>query len=248
MSDQLNNVELIKDGDIGILKLNNPPENYLINPEFIELNLLKGFVESGIKGLIIAGVGRHFSAGADLKTIIKLADEPENLQNKLIKGNQLLNYIENLEIPVIAAINGVCFGGGLEIALSCHIRIASKKALFAFPETNHELIPGLNGIAKTQKLADKLNTLKLILSGDTINALTALELKLIDEITDQKNVLDFALTLLKSITFDRSLKIINTIMKSINNSRMLNYEDAMVKDAEMFCQLARDEAKRRKES
>lgn len=247
MSDQLNNVELINDGDIGILQLNNPPENYLINPEFIELDLLKNFVESGIKGLIITGVGRHFSAGADLKTIIKLADKPENLKHELIKGHQLLNYIENLEIPVIAAINGICFGGGLEIALSCHIRIASKKALFAFPETNHELIPGLNGIAKTQKLAGKLNTLKLVLSGDTINAKTALNLNLVDDMTDQKNVLDYVLTLQKSITADRSLRIINTIMTSINNSRMLSYEDAMVKDAEMFCQLARDEAKRRNE-
>jgi enoyl-CoA hydratase/carnithine racemase len=248
MSDQLNNVELIKDGDIGILKLNNPPENYLINPEFIELDLLKNFVVTGIKGLIITGVGRHFSAGADLKTIIKLADKPENLKTNLIKGNQLLNYIENLEIPVISAISGICFGGGLEIALSCHIRIASRKALFAFPETNHELVPGLNGIAKTQKLAGKLNTFKLILSGDTINTSTALKLNLIDEITDQRNVLDFVLTLLKNITSDRSLKIINTIMKSINNSRKLSYEDAMIKDAEMFCQLAMDEAKRRKES
>ena len=248
MEGQSNTTELKRIGDIGILKLNDPPENYLINPEFIEPDTLKNFIKSGIKGLIITGAGRHFSAGADLNLIIAKIHEPDILKNSLIKGNQLLSYIENIEIPVIAAISGVCFGGGLEIALSCHIRIASKKALFAFPETNHNLIPGLGGISKTERLSGRLNSLKLILSGDTVNAKTALDLKLVDEIIEQRNIKDYALDLINSITTDRSLKIINAIMKSINNSRNMSYEDAMLKDAEIFCQLAREEADRRKSS
>lgn len=248
MSGQSNNVEWIKDESIGILKLNNPPENYLTHPEFISQETLRNFVDSGIKGLIITGVGRHFSAGADPETIINQAYDPEKLKHNLINGNQLLNFIENLEIPVIAAITGVCFGGGLEIALSCHIRIVSKKSLFAFPEINRDLMPGLGGISKTERLAGKLNTLKLILSGDTINAKTAHNLKLVDHITEHNNVKDFAIYLLKSITDDRSLKIINAVMRSIHNSRNLSYEDALIEDAEMFCQLALDEANRRKKS
>ena len=248
MTSQSNNVEWIKDESIGILKLNNPPENYLTHPEFISQVTLRNFVDSGIKGLIITGIGRHFSAGADPETIINQAYDPETLKHNLLQGNQLLNFIENLEIPVIAAITGVCFGGGLEIALSCHIRIVSKKSLFAFPEINRDLMPGLGGISKTERLAGKLNTLKLILSGDTINAKTAHNLKLVDHITEHNNVKDFALGLLKSITADRSLKIINSVMRSIHNSRNLSYEDALIADAEMFCQLALDEANRRKKS
>ena len=248
MSGQLNNVEWKRDKDIGILKLNNPPENYLTHPEFISKETLRNFVDSGIKGLIITGIGRHFSAGADPETIINQAYDPETLKHNLIQGNQLLNFIENLEIPVIAAITGVCFGGGLEIALSCHIRISSKKSLFAFPEINQEVMPGLGGISKTERLAGKLNTLKLILSGDTINAKTAHNLKLVDYITEHNNVKDFALGLLKSITADRTLRIINAVMRSIHNSRNLSYEDAVIEDAETFCQLALDEANRRKKS
>ena len=248
MTSQPNNVEWIKDESIGILKLNTPPENYLTHPEFISHDILKNFVDSGIKGLVITGVGRHFSAGADPETIINQAYDPEKLKHNLIQGNQLLNFIENLKIPVIAAITGVCFGGGLEIALSCHIRISSKKSLFAFPEINQDLIPGLGGISKTERLAGKLNMLKMVLSGDTINAKTALDVKLVDHITEHNNVKDFALGLLKSITADRSLRIINAVMRSIHNSRNLSYEDAVIEDAEMFCQLALDEANKRKKS
>lgn len=248
MSPNSNNIVLRRDGEIGILELNCPPENYLTNPEFIPLTNLQDFVESGIKGLIIAGVGRHFSAGAKLESILSQTTQSDILKDNLIKGKQLLNYIKNLKIPVIAAIKGVCFGGGLEIALSCHIRIASNKSLFAFPEINQNIIPGLGGISKTEKLAGKLNSLKLILSGDTINAKTAFDINLVDELTDQKDVLQFALKLLHNITSGRSLKIINTVMRSINNSRNLSYEEAMIKDAEMFCELALDEANRRKNS
>lgn len=248
MSDQSNNVDLVKDEMIGIINLNYPPENYLLHPEFIQSDVLKKFLNSGIKGLIITGTGRHFSAGADYETIINQAYEPDILKQNLIKGNQLLNFIENIEIPVIAAIKGVCFGGGLEIVLSCHIRISSKKSLFAFPEINRDLMPGLGGISKTEKLAGKLNMLKMVLSGDTINAKTAHYLKLVDHITEHNNVKDFALGLLKSMTADRSLKIINAVMRSIHNSRNLSYEDALIEDAEMFCQLALDEANRRKKS
>lgn len=248
MEGQSNTAELKRIRDIGILELNNPPENYLMNPEFIALDSLRNFVESGIKGLIITGAGRHFSAGADLESIFSKANESDTLKNNLTKGYQLLSYIENLKIPVIAAISGICFGGGLEIALSCHIRIASTKALFAFPEANYDLIPGLGGISKTEKLAGQQSTLKLILSGDTINVKTAMDLKLIDEITEQKNVLEYTLGFLDNITADRSLKIINAIMTSINNSRNMSYEDAMLKDAEIFCQLAKEESERRKNS
>lgn len=246
MKDFMDHINLYKDGDIGILELNKPPENYLTQPEFIPIEVLKEFVETGLKGLVISGVGRHFSAGADPRKIIQDTSKQEQLKSELIRGNLLLNYIENLKIPVVSAINGVCFGGGLEIALACHIRIASHRSLFAFPEINQGIVPGLGGIPKTKKIAGAMSTLRLILSGDTINAKTARELQLVDELSEQKNIQEVALQLLKEITAGRSLKIINAVMLSIHNSRNLVYENALKKDAEMFCELALDEVKQRK--
>ena len=249
MTNKNNNIEWIKDDTIGILKLNpeaSGPQNYLTDPEFIKLETLQENLSDGIKGLIITGTGRHFSAGADPESIFKQIENKEEFKHSLIKGNKLLNFIENLEIPTIAAISGVCFGGGLEIALSCHIRVCSEKSLFAFPEVNQNLIPGMGGIRKLEKLAGKAKALELVVSGDIINANKAYELKLVDYITGKKKALEFSLELLKNITKDRPLKIINTIMRSINNSSRMEIDEAIEKDAEMFCELAIEEAKKKK--
>lgn len=133
MSDK-KNITWEVDGSLGILTLNNPPENYLINPEFVSIDQLKSWLKENIKGLIITGAGRHFSGGADLNNLMELAKNENELFTNLSKGNDLLNYIDDLEIPVVAAISGVCFGGGLEIALSCDIRICTERSMFAFPE------------------------------------------------------------------------------------------------------------------
>ncbi|MEZ5195763.1 MAG: enoyl-CoA hydratase/isomerase family protein [Bacteroidales bacterium] len=109
------NSVLRRDGDIGILELNNPPENYLTHPEVVSQEALKEFVDSGIAGLVVTGVGRHFSAGANPEIIIKQAYHPEKLKHNLIRGRQLLDFISTLNIPVVAAISGVCFGGGLRL-------------------------------------------------------------------------------------------------------------------------------------
>ena len=131
--DQSNILSWERQGDYGILSISNGKENYLDQPDFISIELLRKWTsEEGLKGIIIQGIGRNFSAGADLKNLIELAKNQNLLAEKINKGKKLLELIENLNIPVIASINGICFGGGLEIALACHIRIASEKALFAF--------------------------------------------------------------------------------------------------------------------
>ncbi len=88
---------------------------------------------------MIEGKSRHFSAGADLEVLKRQLNDQKAFQDQLIKGNLLLDYIDKLEIPVIAAISGICFGAGFEIALASDIRIAEENAFFAFPEVNHGL-------------------------------------------------------------------------------------------------------------
>ena len=143
-------------GEIGILTISNGKENYLPQPDFVDIEEIKKWTsEDDLKGIIITGLGRNFSAGADIENLNKLSQNEDLLQEKMELGKNVLDFIENLNIPVIAAINGVCFGGGLEIALACHIRIASPKALFAFPEINHGIIPGLGGTYRLSKLINK---------------------------------------------------------------------------------------------
>lgn len=236
--DQSNILSWKRQGDYGILSISNGKENYLDQPDFIDIELLRKWTsEEELKGIIIQGIGRNFSAGADLKNLIELAKNQNLLAEKINKGKKLLELIENLNIPVIASINGVCFGGGLEIALACHIRIASEKALFAFPETNHGLIPGLGGGYRIARLL-RNKAFEIVLKGDMINAYNAKEIGLIDYISEKKDSFDLAMEKLKSFTLDRSIEVIHYAMQAIHNASRLSREEALKIETELFCKLA----------
>ncbi|MCD4681889.1 MAG: enoyl-CoA hydratase/isomerase family protein [Bacteroidales bacterium] len=245
MSDK-KNITWEVDDSLGILTLNNPPENYLINPEFVSIDQLKSWLKENIKGLIITGAGRHFSGGADLNNLMELAKNENDLFTNLSKGNDLLNYIDDLEIPVVAAISGVCFGGGLEIALSCDIRICTERSMFAFPEINHDLIPGIGGVARLERLTGKKTAMDILFSGDTINARKALELKIVDYVIPKYGFLEFSKNYLNKLVENRPIKVINMLMRSLKNSRELEFTEAVKRDVKMFCELAIDEAKKLK--
>ncbi|MFP4023397.1 MAG: enoyl-CoA hydratase/isomerase family protein [Thiohalospira sp.] len=235
-----NFVEWEREGDIGIITLSNNKENYLKEPDFIEIEKIQQWTGyPGLKGIIIKGLGRNFSAGANLERLKEIAKDHHLLSEKISKGKKLLNYIEDLEIPVIAAINGVCFGGGLEIALACHIRIASKTALFAFPEINLGLIPGLGGTYRSFKLL-KNKAFEIVLNGDMINAEKALSIGLIDDITDNRDALVNAKEKMLSMTKERSSDLIRFAMKALKNAENLSKDEALKKETEMFCKLAAD--------
>ncbi len=228
-----------KRGEIGIISLSNGKENYLIEPEFVELrDLVEWTFDNTLKGIIITGAGRNFSAGADKKELLKLAENEKNLSDKIAMGKQILDYIENLTIPVVASIQGVCFGGGLEIALACHMRIASPNALFAFPEVNLGLIPGLGGIYRLIQLVDHREVYNMILAGDMINSEYAKNISLVDFITNSKDPINEAYDKLVALTHDRSPDLIRNVVSAINNARKLDPIEALKIETEMFCRLA----------
>lgn len=229
---------LKREKDVGWLQINNPPENYLEQPDFIEIKELNNFIETGVKALVIEGSGRHFSAGADLEKLNEQIKDRKAFQDQLMKGNNLLNYIDELEIPVIAAISGVCFGAGLEIALACDIRICDENALFAFPEVNHDLFPGLGGAKRLAELTGMSAALELVLLGDMINAEKAMELHIADAVIKKNEAKLFAVDLARKMTENRSLKVIHSVMRSVNNSKIMSADELIKHDTEMFAELA----------
>ncbi len=225
-------------GDYGVLTLNNPPQNYLIEPEFVHLSDLQRWTSNkSLKGLIVQGKGRHFSAGADRGNIFKVQGE-DGIRNTLRRGKDVFDHLWNLPIPVIAAIKGVCLGGGLEVAISCHIRISSNKSIFSFPETGLGVMPGLHGTVKTSGLIGMANAIDMILTGKTIDAQEALRLKLVDYVVPPKEVFDFSLKYLKELTEDRPISVIHSVIKSFNYSLSLPDEEAIEEGIKMFCELA----------
>ncbi len=240
------NVIVEKKGCIAIIKINNPPQNYLKSPVFIgKEEILAITAGEDVKGLIITGMGRHFSVGADLDNLFELVKNPDILKHEMTAGSELLEQISELKIPVVAAINGACWGGGLEIALSCHIRFASAKSLFAFPEINSGLMPGLGGIARLVKESGTFAAVSNILSGEIFDAEKALKCNVVHQLTEE-NVLEYSLKYLNSLVESKPKKVIVSIMQSIHNAYKLPLHEALHEETRMFCELAEEEAARRK--
>lgn len=233
-------------GTTGVLSLGPPPENFLKEPEFIPLEELKKWTSSaGLKGIIIQGQGKHFSSGADAGNLFRMIASGVDMESRMNNGKAVLDYLGSLDIPVVAAVQGVCFGGGLEIALACDIRICAKNALFAFPEVNLGFLPGLGGTFMLARTIRYPEALKMILSGDMIDAGDALTTGLVDRVVTKKDLLPYCLTLMGKMTADRPVEVIKAVMKALRNSVNLTREEAMTEETRLFCILAKKESERR---
>lgn len=243
---QSDNIVVEKKGCIALIKIDNPPQNYLKSPAFMSMEQLQTLADDAeIKGLVISGTGRHFSAGADLENLFTMVKNSEALKHEMTAGSMLLEYISGLNIPVAAAIKGACWGGGLEIAMSCHIRFASSKSLFAFPEINSHLIPGLGGVVRLVNQSGNYHALSLLLSGDIINAETALEYNLVHQLYED-DVLEQTIKYVGSLVESKPKKVITSVMQAIHNANKLPLHEALHEETRMFCELAIEEAVRRK--
>ncbi|HNW68857.1 MAG TPA: enoyl-CoA hydratase/isomerase family protein [Bacteroidales bacterium] len=243
---QSDHVVVEKKGCIALIKINNPPQNYLKSPAFISReNLLLIANDPEVKGIVISGAGRHFSAGADLKSLFTMAKNSEALNSEMTEGAGLLEYVSELNIPVAAAIHGVCLGGGLEIAMSCHIRFASPGSLFAFPEINTNLLPGLGGVVRMVNQSGNYAAISLLLSGDIIDAEKAQKFNIVHQLCEE-NVQEQTIKYVRNLVESKPKKVIAYVMQAIHNARKLPLNEALHEETRMFCELAIEEAVRRK--
>lgn len=197
------------------LTINRPQALNAINKTVMtELNTFFGSDYKSIDGLrsvIITGAGdKAFVAGADIKEFASLDAQAGSALSKY--GQDTYMLIENFHVPVIAVVNGFALGGGCELAMACHMRIASKNAKFGQPEVNLGLIPGYGASQRLPQLIGKSKAMELLLTADMINAEEAQNLGLINHIAEDKNdALDLALTILKKIATKGPLAVAKTI-------------------------------------
>ncbi len=140
--------------------------------------------------VILTGAGRSFIAGADISTMVEMEGYEGRDWTKA--GMDLMDLIENMRMPVIAAINGFALGGGCEIAMACDIRIASVKAKFSQPETGLGLIPGYGGTQRLPRLVGKGMAKYMILTNEMINAEEAYRIGLVQKLTQPEELMDTA--------------------------------------------------------
>lgn len=180
--------------------LNNPPANLLTIDLLSELEKAVDLLADNdqVKAVVITGSGSLFVAGADVKVIaaISSSEEGESLAKR---GQAVFDKIEQMQKPVIAAITGFCLGGGLELAMACHLRIGGERARLGQPEINLGIIPGFGGTQRLPRLVGKSKAIELILTGDMINAEEAKKLGLINKLVPEGEVLKQAQGLAKKI-------------------------------------------------
>lgn len=179
-------LKLERHGPISVLTLNRPDVMNAWNARMREemRDAVRALVEDDdLRVAIVTGTGRAFSAGEDVRGMGDLtAVGPRGFRRRVRMIHNVFDDIEQMEVPVIAALNGVAAGGGLELALSCDFRFAADTARMGLPENNVGLIPGSGGISRLVKLIGPAKAKRLVMTGEIIPAARALEIGLVDEI------------------------------------------------------------------
>ncbi|NEU94671.1 enoyl-CoA hydratase-related protein, partial [Bradyrhizobium uaiense] len=175
-----------------------------------------------VHGAILTGSGdKAFIAGADISELAHV--EAFDAQESSRFGQDVLNLIENLGKPVIAAINGFALGGGCETAMACTIRIAAEHAKFGQPEVKLGLLPGGGGTQRLPRLVGKGRALQLILTGETISAQEAYRIGLVNEVVPAANVIARAETILKQISANAPIAVkfsLEAVNKGMDTSQI----------------------------
>ncbi|MBD3723670.1 MAG: enoyl-CoA hydratase/isomerase family protein [Flavobacteriaceae bacterium] len=221
----MENIIIEKKENIAIVTINRPTKLNALNKATIQ-ELHEGFKElnedASVKAIIITGSGeKAFVAGADISEFAHFSVEEGG---KLAAQGQevLFDFVQNLGTPVIAAVNGFALGGGLELAMACHFRVASDNAKMGLPEVTLGVIPGYGGTQRLAQLVGKGRAMEMIMTAGMVDAQTALNYGLVNHVVSQEELLEFTKGIASKITKNSSVAIAKAI-ESVN----ANYIDGV---------------------
>jgi enoyl-CoA hydratase/carnithine racemase len=220
--------------NIGIMKINRPDAYNALNKATVEEidDAIEGIKQNlSIRVLIIAS-DNNFAAGADIKEMQNF--NPEEAGN--FSFTNTFNKIAALSIPTIAAIDGYALGGGLELALTCDIRIASETAVMGFSEINLGIMPGAGGTVRATKLIGESKAKELIFLGQNVSAEQAERIGLVNMVAAKENLMDTAMKLAKKLSLKAPIAL-KSAKESIKNSADKSIEDALKYESEIWSKL-----------
>lgn len=217
------------------ITINRPEKLNALNQQTlkqIEQVMLDAQDDDDVLAIIITGSGeKSFIAGAD---IAELAQSNAITGMKFaLYGQQVMNAIEQSRKPVIAAINGFALGGGCELAMSCHIRIASDNAMFGQPEIKLGVIPGFGGTQRLVRLIGKGRAMEMNLIGSMIDAKRAYQIGLVNQVVEQANLIETVEKMAKQLTFSAPVAL-QGIIDCINHGTECNLAEGLQFEAKAF--------------
>lgn len=232
----LENVLYEKKGAIAYVTVNRPKVLNALDQKTWE-NLRAAFEDvrddTTIRGAILTGAGgKAFMAGADISELAKITGAVEAAKSSSY-GQEVLNLVENLGKPVIAAVNGFALGGGCETAMACTIRIAAEDAKFGLPEVTLGIIPGGGGTQRLPRLVGKGRALQLILSGGMINAQEAYRIGLVNEVVPTADLISRAEAILNQI-FKNAPIAVKYLLEAVNKGLETSLNEGLSLEASFF--------------
>ena len=220
----------------GILwaRLNRPEALNAINEEVVEgLEKLVAKVreEKDIRVVVIIGTGKAFCAGADIKMFLR--SDTFAAREIIERLGKALEAFEDLDVPIIAAINGFALGGGCEMAMACDIVIASEKASFGQPEINIGIIPGAGGTQRLARLIGWKKAMELCLTGDRISAGEAERLGLVNRVVKDEELENEVRNLAKKIA-EKSPYAVMLVKQAVNRGFKMGLKDGIAYERDLF--------------
>lgn len=229
---------------IALLTIDHPPVNSFNKQVVTELDqaIDELMADDEVKAIVITGGGTNaFVAGADIPEIKELIENPGDdyaeAREFIERGQGVNRKIEMSPKPVVAAINGFCLGGGLELAMACHMRICSDRARLGQPEVNLGLIPGWGGTQRLPRIVGKGKALDMILTGDMITAQEAYRIGLVNKVVPAGAILKEARGLARKIVSKSSCSI-EAALRAVTEGLETDIEEGLDREKEQFVLLA----------
>ena len=228
---------------IATVTINHPPANTLTPQGLMELeSTLEELAKNDrVKVIVITGTGRFFIAGADIRVLVDL-DSSSKGRDMAHTGQRIFHTIETFPKPVIAAINGACLGGGLELALCCHIRLAAEDIELGLPEINLGIIPGFGGTQRLPRIVGQSKATELILTGNSISAQEGKSLGLVSQVFPPDDLLRQATGLARRIA-SKGQMAVRAALKALQQGLEPGFREGLLLEATLFGELCESEDK-----
>lgn len=220
---------------IAVLTVNRPDKLNALNDQVIaELGEASAEIASNsvIQGVLLTGAGpKAFIAGADIAQLAE--QDPQQGKARSLAGQQVFRQFEALRKPVVAAINGFCLGGGCELAMACHLRIASESARFGQPEVKLGIGPGYGGTVRLPRLVGSGRALELLLTGNVIDAQEAWRIGLVNRVVPADKLIAESEALLRTILSQGPLAVAS-VLELVDAGRAMAPAEALLLEANHF--------------
>ena len=229
---------------IATITVNRPDKLNALNDALMaELGLAidEAVRRDDVGGVLLTGAGRAFVAGADIGEMVN--EGALAMKSRAERGQRTFRKFEQSPKPTLAAVNGFALGGGCELAMACHIRLASDKAKFGQPEVKLGIVPGFGGSQRLPRLVGKGRALELLLTGDMIDAAEALRIGLVNRVVAGPELLDAARTMLGTIIAQGPLAVAACI-EAVDRGLDMGLDDAIALEASYFGLLSASNDKR----